>query len=69
MYALLLLLPACTAGKFWHPSHQCYYSSAGFSAFVVRGQLVEADQRVTHVFQPSRQGQRVSHHTQAGAGA
>ncbi|GIM04741.1 hypothetical protein Vretimale_9239, partial [Volvox reticuliferus] len=46
--------------KFWHPAECCYYSAAGFSTFVARGQLVAADEVVTHVFTPLSPNQQVA---------
>ncbi|KXZ46436.1 hypothetical protein GPECTOR_43g872 [Gonium pectorale] len=57
-------IPASTAafgaGKFWHPAEFCYYSSAGFSPFVTKGQLVAADEVVTHVFTPLSADQQIA---------
>ncbi len=50
---------SCTAGKFWHPTELSYFSSLGFSPFVKRGQLVGADEEVTHVFTPLSDDQEV----------
>ncbi|GIL50587.1 hypothetical protein Vafri_6721 [Volvox africanus] len=46
--------------KFWHPEECCYYSAAGFSPFVTKGQLVAADEVVTHVFTPLTPNQQVA---------
>ncbi|GLI60799.1 hypothetical protein VaNZ11_002903, partial [Volvox africanus] len=46
--------------KFWHLEECCYYSAAGFSTFVVKGQLVEADEVVTHVFTPLSPNQEIA---------
>ncbi|KAG2486138.1 hypothetical protein HYH03_015231 [Edaphochlamys debaryana] len=47
-------------GRFWHPSECCFYSSAGFSPFVSRGQLVQAEEVVTHVFTPLSPDQQIA---------